>query len=94
MASWQVTGTRQDRWARANRIEVEEEKSEEEQRHYLHPDLHGQPDELNLNAIGYLEVVEEVGQEVEPPPSETRIVEVSPSREVPQEEDEGERDRG
>ena len=41
--SWQVTGVRQDRWANAHRVVVEEEKSNTEQGLYLHPEVHGQP---------------------------------------------------
>jgi hypothetical protein len=42
--SWQVTGIRQDAWANANRIPVEEDKPAEDQGRYLHPDLHhGEP---------------------------------------------------
>jgi hypothetical protein len=42
---WQVTGTRQDAWANANRIPVEENKPAEDQGRYLHPELHrdGEP---------------------------------------------------
>jgi hypothetical protein len=43
--SWQVTGIRQDPWAVANRIVVEEEKAAEEKGKYLHPKLWGQPEE-------------------------------------------------
>jgi hypothetical protein len=39
--SWQVTGIRQDAWANANRIPVEETKPAEDQGRYLHPELHG-----------------------------------------------------
>lgn len=39
--SWQITGIRQDKWANANRIPVEEEKSLDEKGKYLHPQLHG-----------------------------------------------------
>ena len=39
--SWQVTGIRQDAWANAHRIPVEEEKSEKEKGHYLSPELYG-----------------------------------------------------
>jgi len=39
--SWQVTGIRQDAWANANRIPVEEEKPTAEQGRYLHPELFG-----------------------------------------------------
>jgi hypothetical protein len=46
--SWQVTGTRQDAWAEAHRIQVEEDKPEGERGTYLHPDLFGQPPELDV----------------------------------------------
>jgi hypothetical protein len=41
---WQVTGIRQDAWANAHRIPVEETKPAEDQGRYLHPELHhGEP---------------------------------------------------
>ncbi len=46
--SWQVTGVRDDPWARAHRIPVEEEKEGEERGRYLHPELYGQPIEKGL----------------------------------------------
>ncbi len=39
--SWQVTGVRQDAYAKAHRIQVEEEKPAQEKGHYLHPELFG-----------------------------------------------------
>jgi hypothetical protein len=39
--SWQVTGIRQDAWANAHRIPVEEEKPANERGYYLHPELYG-----------------------------------------------------
>ena len=42
--SWQVTGVRQDPWANAHRIAVEEDKPESDRGFYLHPDVFGQPD--------------------------------------------------
>jgi len=39
--SWQVTGIRQDAYANAHRIAVEEEKPPQEQGRYLHPELFG-----------------------------------------------------
>ncbi len=39
--SWQVTGVRQDRWAEAHRIPVEEVKPADEQGTYLHPEEWG-----------------------------------------------------
>jgi hypothetical protein len=49
--SWQVTGIRQDKWAGANRIEVEEEKDAKERAYYLHPDLYAQPEERGINRL-------------------------------------------
>ncbi len=46
--SWQVTGIRQDRWAEANRIVVEEDKPSQERGYYLHPKLYGQPEEKSV----------------------------------------------
>jgi hypothetical protein len=37
--SWQVTGIRQDAYANAHRVQVEEQKPPREQGHYLHPEL-------------------------------------------------------
>lgn len=41
--SWQVTGVRQDAYANAHRIPVEEDKPSAERGYYLHPDPFGQP---------------------------------------------------
>ncbi len=46
--SWQVTGIRQDAWANRNRIKVEENKSERERGHYLHPEAFDQPEERSV----------------------------------------------
>jgi len=46
--SWQVTGIRQDAWANAHRIPVEEGKSEGERGYYLHPELFNQPEEKGI----------------------------------------------
>ncbi|MFC1877865.1 hypothetical protein ACFL2E_11455 [Thermodesulfobacteriota bacterium] len=47
--SWQVTGIRQDPYANANRIPVEEDKPPEERGYYLHPELYGQPEEMRVD---------------------------------------------
>ena len=49
--SWMVTGIRQDAWANAHRIPVEEEKAANERGHYLHPELNGKPEELNIQEM-------------------------------------------
>jgi hypothetical protein len=40
--SWQVTGVRQDRWAIANRLRVEEDKAANEQGTHRHPELYSE----------------------------------------------------
>jgi hypothetical protein len=49
--SWQVTGIRQDAYANAHRIAVEEDKPAEERGHYLHPELFGQEKEKTVGWI-------------------------------------------
>ncbi len=44
--SWQVTGIRQDPYAEANRVRVEEAKPPEQQGTYLYPEGYGQPSTL------------------------------------------------
>ena len=48
--SWQVTGTRQDAWANAHRIPVEQIKPQDEHGTYLHPELFGAPEQA---AVGW-----------------------------------------
>lgn len=49
--SWQVTGIRQDPWANAHRIPVEEEKPETTRGYYLHPELYNQPSEKSVDWV-------------------------------------------
>jgi hypothetical protein len=46
--SWQVTGIRQDAFANAHRIPVEEEKTGEERGMYLHPTEHGVSETMGM----------------------------------------------
>ncbi len=46
--SWQVTGIRQDAWANAHRIPIEETKPENERGFYTHPELYGAPKEKSI----------------------------------------------
>ena len=57
--SWQVTGIRQDAWANAHRIAVEEDKPAAERGYYLHPELYGQPKE---KGIEWAHHAHEIGQ--------------------------------
>jgi hypothetical protein len=56
--SWQVTGIRQDPWANANRLPVEEPKPAKEDGTYLHPDLYGQPEEKSVDWVLNPEMVQ------------------------------------
>jgi hypothetical protein len=49
--SWQVTGVRQDAYANAHRIPVEEDKPADERGHYLHPELFGQAEEKSVGWV-------------------------------------------
>ncbi|HTT60856.1 MAG TPA: hypothetical protein VMG35_03415 [Bryobacteraceae bacterium] len=51
--SWQVTGIRQDAWANAHRIPLEEDKPEPERGFYLHPELYGAPEEKSIDWARY-----------------------------------------
>ena len=46
--SWQVTGIRQDAWAIAHRIQVEVDKAQRDQGHYIHPELFGHEGEPSI----------------------------------------------
>jgi hypothetical protein len=47
--SWQVTGIRQDAYANAHRIRVEEDKRPDECGKYLHPEAWGLPAEMGID---------------------------------------------
>jgi len=49
--SWLVTGIRQDAYANAHRIVVEENKPAEEVGHYLHPLELGMPESMSMTAV-------------------------------------------
>ena len=46
--SWQVTGIRQDAWANAHRIPLEEDKDEKQRGYYLHPELYNQTPDKSI----------------------------------------------
>jgi hypothetical protein len=56
--SWQVTGVRQDRWAEANRVDVEEYKADEDQGRFIYPELYDAPEEQRV--VGPLSEIPEV----------------------------------
>jgi hypothetical protein len=46
--SWQITGIRQDPYADAHPVPVEEEKRAEEKGYYLHPSVYGEPEQMSV----------------------------------------------
>jgi hypothetical protein len=58
--SWQVTGVRQDAWANANRIPVEEDKPDIERGYYLYPDLVGKPPEKSIMWVQRPEMMQRI----------------------------------
>ncbi|MBW8039574.1 MAG: hypothetical protein FVQ85_06200 [Planctomycetes bacterium] len=49
--SWQVTGVRHDPYAVAHRVQVEEEKKDEERGYYLNPMAYGLPEEKGIESV-------------------------------------------
>ena len=47
--SWQVTGIRDDEWARANPLVVEEAKARGDRGRYLNPELYGHGEEQSVH---------------------------------------------
>lgn len=69
--SWTVTGIRQDAYANAKRIPIEEDKPEEERGFYLHPLEHGQVEEKGVDWARQSELMRERKQrraQLLPPP--------------------------
>jgi hypothetical protein len=64
--SWQVTGIRQDPWANAHRIPVEEEKSDKTRGFYLHPELYGQPNEKSVDWAERPELMRDMAERTKP----------------------------
>jgi hypothetical protein len=58
--SWQVTGIRQDAWANAHRIQVEEEKPARDRGFYLHPELFGEPEEKGMEWARHPEMMKRI----------------------------------
>jgi hypothetical protein len=61
--SWQVTGIRHDSWAEANPLIVEEEKAENQQGYYLHPELYDQPEEMGVEWAVNPELMRQIKEE-------------------------------
>lgn len=51
--SWQVTGIRQDAWAIAHRVPVEEDKPVAERGRYFHPEVHGATPDMSIERVSH-----------------------------------------
>jgi len=58
--SWQVTGIRQDAWANAHRIPVEELKSGPEHGYYIHPELYGAEEDRGIDSARRAQIMKQV----------------------------------
>jgi len=63
--SWQITGIRQDAWANAHRIPVEQEKEAKLKGFYLHPELYGAPAEKGTEWARHPEMMKRLQQDQE-----------------------------
>jgi hypothetical protein len=61
--SWQVTGVRHDAYADKHRVKVEEDKSERERGHYLHPEVFNQPEEKSIEWARRPEMMQKLKQQ-------------------------------
>ena len=73
--SWQVTGIRQDPWAEANHIPVEEDKAAEEVGFYLSPEAYGQPEEKGIEWGRNPEMMQQMKEEREKPVEPEKLLE-------------------
>jgi len=60
--SWQITGIRQDAYATAHPLVVEQEKDARERGHYIHPELYGAPEQQSIQWARHPEVMKRMQQ--------------------------------
>ena len=68
--SWQVTGVRQDAYAAAHPIVIEEDKPDPERGHYLFPELFDQPMETGIGWLNHLDLLQDLQQMTMKQPAE------------------------
>jgi hypothetical protein len=86
--SWQITGIRQDAWANAHRIPVEQEKEAKLKGLYLHPELYGAPAEKQIQWARHPGMMKKLQQDQEQmKEKQTRLTEsptiARPTRPIP-----------
>jgi hypothetical protein len=58
--SWQITGVRQDAYAKAHPLVVEEEKDAKLKGFYIHPELYGAPDEKQIEWARHPQMMKQI----------------------------------
>jgi hypothetical protein len=58
--SWQVTGVRQDAYAKAHPLVVEKEKEERLRGYYLHPELYGAPQDKQIEWARHPQIMKQI----------------------------------
>ncbi len=64
--SWQVTGVRQDAYAKANPLVVEQEKETYLRGYYIHPEFYGAPGEKQIEWARHPEIMKRIKEHREP----------------------------
>jgi hypothetical protein len=72
--SWQVTGVRQDAYAKAHPLQVEVDKPDSERGYYIHPELYGQPKEKGIEWAQHPEMMREMQRTREKTESTGKVV--------------------
>jgi hypothetical protein len=57
-----VTGIRKDAWAQANPLNIEADKTIDEQDHYRHPEVHNQSTERSIAWLQHSEIVQRLAE--------------------------------
>jgi len=73
--SWQVTGVRQDAFAKARPLVVEQEKDARLKGFYIHPELYGQPEEKQIEWARHPQLMKQI--------KETRVRQLAAIQKVP-----------
>jgi trimeric autotransporter adhesin len=60
--SWQVTGVRQDAYAKANPLVVEQEKGARLRGYYIHPEFYGAPPEKQIEWARHPEIMKRINK--------------------------------
>jgi hypothetical protein len=69
--SWQITAVRQDAYAKAHPLVVEQEKPVNERGHYAHPELYGQPIDMQIGGHAHDQPASAVDKHFDMPPAPT-----------------------